>query len=538
MNTSGAGANGIPTGLTMEIVARRIRRRTASQFVLRALRCSLPALLLSAMMVSSASAEPIYSKSRRFRIPFQFDSAELKRLGAKEVQLSVSRDSGASWNTAETVSPQAARFTFEAVDDGEYWFSVKTITSSGLEYPAGPHEPTLQVIIDTEAPRLHLQFSEDDPGRVRLAWETQDPNLDLESLRLEFTEPDSAAWQPVSMRPQEQGQTVWTASRTGKMFAKGSVSDRAGNVAEATAEVLISGSPSEENSTPDYSRPIAKDQTKPAPSSVGGANAPASVTPHLTASTNAPQISNAAATTPLTNPAADKAPAAAATVPPSTTTPPAAPKRTAHIVNSKSFRIAYEIDGVGASGVAAVELYITEDGGKKWFNYGKDPDRVSPFDVVVPGDGEYGFAFRVANGVGVVASPPQPGDRPEVIVLVDRVPPVLQLHPIQQGTGAENGQIILTWSAQDRELHDRPISLSFATRPSGPWEQIGDWLPNTGKYVWTVPASLTEKFYIRVEARDQAGNVTRVDSEQPFLVDRSRPQVRVTEVQPIGSEQR
>ena len=87
------------------------------------------------------------------------------------------------------------------------------------------------------------------------------------------------------------------------------------------------------------------------------------------------------------------------------------------IVNQLQFRLDYAIEDLGPSGVSAVEVYITEDGGKKWWRYGEDMDKKSPVILRVPRDGKYGFVIGVRNGVGVGDAPPRSGDAPHALLL-------------------------------------------------------------------------------------------------------------------------
>jgi hypothetical protein len=496
------------------------------------------ALCLSACCLAGflerAQAEPIYSKSRRFRIPFQFDAAELKRLGAREVHLFVSRDGGQQWALAESVSPTAAKFTFDATADGSYWFAVKTVTASGLEYPAGPPQPSLNVIVDATAPALRLQLEPADPGRVRLNWDASDPHLDISTLKLEYTEPNSQQWQSVAVRTQDRGETIWNVAHVGRVQVRGSVSDTAGNAAQANSEITLGETAAPRPERPDYSRPVANDT--PATGQVA-ANAPAAApiapTPQLA---SAPKAEPPVANTVVANPPASVTTAPAANLPEQF--PPATPNGSSRAVNSTTFRIAYEIDEVGPSGVGSVELYISEDGGKKWFHYGGDPDRTSPMEVTVPRDGDFGFAFRVVNGLGRAAIPPQPGDRPEIQITVDRTPPILRLAPPQPGQGLDLNKVVIEWSAQDQNLGERPVALYYSLTPTGPWEAIQGWQPNAGRFTWAPPATLNQPFYLRADVRDAAGNVTRAFTEQPFLVDRSVPKARITEVEALNRNSR
>lgn len=498
--------------------------------------------LLAALLISTpAAADPAYSKAKRFRIPFQFDADELQRLGAREIQLFVSLDQGNTWKQVESVLPDAGRFTYEAVQDGEHWFSVRTIAGEGLSYPAGPHQPGLKVIVDTVPPELTIGLRESEPGRVRLSWSVTDRHPDLSTLELEYLESEQTDWESVHIRPMEQGQTTWTVSSPGLVKVRGRFQDLAGNVVEAAAECRVSQSEDGPNARPDFSRPVAADQPLMPSLADHGADEPA-----LTAIPPMPPIPPAApepvsppagsATLPEANTPAVIRPAK--TSPPPVREVPAADdndvRKTEHLVNSDTFRIGYQVENVGPSGVSKVDLYITEDGGNVWFHYGSDPDKTSPYQVKVPRDGTYGFTFRITSGAGLVAIPPQPGERPDIVVIVDRVPPVATLHPIRHGQ--EQNQILIEWNAHDRQLADQPVSLFYTSQSTGPWEVIENRLPNTGRYVWTVPASLERKFYIRLEVRDAAGNVTRVETHQPFTIDHARPRAQVTEVEALKAD--
>ena len=152
----------------------------------------------------------------------------------------------------------------------------------------------------------------------------------------------------------------------------------------------------------------------------------------------------------------------------------------------------------------------------------------------VPTDGIYGFSLRVVSGAGLTDPPPQPGDKPEIMINVDSSPPVVQLFPLRQGQGQDSNRILITWQAADQSLADRPIALSYATSPEGPWEQITGWHQNTGQYIWEVSSRVPPRLYVRIVARDLAGNMARVDTPQPVLVDLSRPSARIVDVEPTG----
>ena len=201
------------------------------------------------------------------------------------------------------------------------------------------------------------------------------------------------------------------------------------------------------------------------------------------------------------------------------------------IVSSRRFQVGYAIDDVGPSGIGSVELFITQDQGRKWYRYGEDPDRRSPFDVEVPQDGEYGFAIRVRSGVGLTNDPPLPGEPPSIVVAVDQTPPTVELLSAHQGQGANSNRVQLRWRIADEHIASKPVSVYYAPSKSGPWETVTGWTDDKGGFEWTVNPGAPAQFYVRVVARDVAGNTAKAESTQPILVDLARPTARIVDVE-------
>jgi hypothetical protein len=510
-------------------------------------------MLASPLAAADGSAgKPLYTQKPRFRIPFQFDAAEMRRLGAVEIQLFVSTDGGSNWNREQSVDPTAGKFSFEAPGSGEYWFAVRTIDKNNNVFPEGPPEVGLKVVVDSQAPQLDLRAEALGRERVSLSWDASDPNLDPSSLKIEWRDEANREWQTVGIYAAASGQTSW--STRGVVEVRGSIKDHAGNSVEASADTRSGGrrleaptlpafSPARgpRRSEPDFSKPVA-DAAEPLPGEFEN--------PPQTAMQPAePQFDSLPVVRSqepgsyyrqnhrLTNSSsADRPPIADDRWgPPIGQGSSGQPAQTAGVairsVRSRQFKIGYQLDDVGPSGVANVDLYITEDGGRKWYHYGKDADRQSPFEVAVPADGTYGFCIRVQNGLGVVADPPQPGDAPDIRIAIDQAAPVAQLLPLRQGQGANNNQVLIEWSVQDELLAEQPVALSYSETPSGPWHPITGWTENTGRHVWTITEPLKQRVYIRLEARDAAGNSAIAQAEHPLLVDLSRPTARIVDVE-------
>jgi hypothetical protein len=194
------------------------------------------------------------------------------------------------------------------------------------------------------------------------------------------------------------------------------------------------------------------------------------------------------------------------------------------------FKLQYAVDDPGPNGPATLELWITQDGGRTWIRRSDDPDRVSPIDVDVGGEGTFGISLVARSASGLGDQPPAPGDPPQSWVEVDSTSPTIQLQPPQVGTGANSGKVAIAWRAFD--LHLAPKSVSLYWRPDQPgagWQPLADGQENVGQFVWTVPASVPPRFHLKVDAVDTLGHhgIAETTDMGPVMVDRSRPRSRI-----------
>jgi hypothetical protein len=467
-------------------------------------------------------AKPLYTSKDRFRIPFRFDQAEIQRLRAKEIRLYVSDDKGVRWKHRQSVTPDAGRFDFQAPADGEYWFAVRTLDGNNQLHPQeATVQPGLKVTVDSVSPQLTVTLRQAEAGKLELTWNAQDPHIDVTKLRLEYIESGASQWQTVTIVPKAAGRTAWSIPKGGTIAVRGTVSDLAGNIGRAQSQVRITPATDivPKPSVPDFRQPIARGS--------GSSSIPftsPSGSPVISPNGGGSLISGSPASRPnVTQP---RYPA---------TTPRTPSRGRFRIVKSRKFQIGYKVDDVGPSGVSAVEFYVTQDNGAKWWKYGNDLDQKSPFQVVVPKDGVYGFALRVRSGVGLAADPPAPGDKPSIVISVDQAPPSVQLFPVQQGKGAALNQLQIRWRVTDENPAEKPIALYYSASRSGPWEPISGWLDNLGSYNWGVGAGVPARLYIRVVARDAAGNVSQAETERPVIIDLAKPSARIVDVKAVAS---
>jgi hypothetical protein len=203
------------------------------------------------------------------------------------------------------------------------------------------------------------------------------------------------------------------------------------------------------------------------------------------------------------------------------------------VVNSQTFDIEYQLESVGPWGVSKVELWGTRDQGATWQSHGIDSDNRSPFRVTVPSAGTYGFRLLVdgANSAGSI--PPQPRDPPELTVTVDLQPPTVQLQGAELGQGNLADHLLLRWTASDTNLEPRPIALFYSSHPQGPWSTIAAGLENSGSYTWRIERHVPGRFYLKLAARDTAGNVATFVSPSFLELARPQPTGRLGTVRPV-----
>lgn len=203
---------------------------------------------------------------------------------------------------------------------------------------------------------------------------------------------------------------------------------------------------------------------------------------------------------------------------------------------SRSFSLDYSIDALRGLAVSDIELWGTEDQGNTWEKWGSDPDRESPFDVQVGTDGLFGFRMVIIGANGLVSNRPHDGDEADMWINVDTKLPSVKITRALYGSGAEAGMLVIEFSCNEENLHDRPITLSYSERPTGPWATIAGGLPNSGSYLWKADPNLPQQVYLRIQAVDLAGNIEEHRLEMPINLRGLTPRGRIQGFRPIESK--
>ncbi len=526
-----------------------------------------------------------FLKQRVFRIPIEVSAERTEAI--KELRLFVSTDQGNTWTRVASVAPSQRSFTFRSRADGEYWFGLSYVDQSGRAEPEDMRQqtPGLKVVVDTAQPILQMRPSVREQDKAGVEWRILDDQpIELSSLRIEYRDKRDGRWQDLHPEGMLEGRVDWPAGPDQSFVVRATIEDRAGNVGSTEVDVpavASSGPPTEQPVSPANPEP----NSNPAVSSTQDTGNGFLVPPPPSFT---PMTAQSAPTRPEPTPAREE-PAALAPAPSmehqvakpignssipvydaAVPTMAGSPSRVAHpkvnvappvpteremvattaaqvrpvahvvkkqpeappaakipIVGSTRFAVDYALRGVGPAGVGKVDLYYTKDGGVQWQLLGEDPDKTPPFEVDLPGEGRYGLQVVVLSPAGNGQSPPQPGDAPTIQVEVDTTAPEAELYRPVADPEAPSEAMMISWSARDTHLSDRPVRLYYSPNAEGPWEPIGTDLPSTGQYRWFVPPRTPYQVYLRLAVTDLCNNESVAVTPEPVLVDLSKPEAEV-----------
>jgi hypothetical protein len=544
-------------------------------------RLPLVQLLALAVMTEAVRAEvpaaaapgsgPIATRQTMFVIPFQIQKAQQPSQEPAEIRLFVSTDRGVTWKPYAKVTPTQGHFLFRAVGDGEYWFLVRTLDRSGQVRPQGPDRPELRVLVDTTPPKLDIKAVRGEAGQMTARWQVAEAAPKPESLKLHYRTAPDAPWQPVTIDWQkvkasgstQSGEvTWWPPAGTKDLEIRAEVADAAGNPAVGHDRVGSDGSLVAASKTPADQTPAPGTATQPWRPAKGDTppgtqpaahdlNTPAARGVETAQRTYPDTGRSAAETDPrhTGQPPANPVPGAVSPAVQNQYLPPPAQQRASaptdgtpgtprpRMVNSRVFELEYDLGGTGTAAPGRVELWGIRDGSRTWTSFGHDPDARSPILVTVSDEGLYGFRV-VQTDPKAPAQPPQPSDPPDVWIGVDLSKPAAKIVSAERGLGEQSNQLILRWEASDAMLTARPISLFYSESPGGSWATIAPAVENTGTYAWTIDQRVPERIYLRLEVRDEAGNLTVVELPQAVVIQQRPSGARIRDVRPVGQSAR
>lgn len=525
--------------------------------------------------------EAAYWREPIFLIPYRFAPNQPLADQVDKIRLLVAEEAAGNWTYLEEGEPHLQGFKYHAPRDGEYWFAVQLVDRRGHAWPSGTVTPQLRVVVDTTPPQLKIMGFSDAGRTATLRYDVADPNLDPESLSIEVNAGDQWIRLPTptpEVRRSDRlvGRVQWTPPADVEQIAwRAAIADRAKNrtADQSTTDLPADRSPvnslrlptqaadrppvtgpalewpADRTAQPGVATPGVRPVELP-PAANPYSSRVASDTPRVPAqfaadhpNTERPAADPFRPDVPPTDamPRSDRGRPAvegpssspADWTPVDRTSPEPAADR---VVNSATFEVEYDVQSVGRYGVARVALWGSRDGGQTWRSYAVDDDNRSPIRVTTPGGGVYGFRLVIDGANGATAPKPQSGDPPEITVQVDLVKPTAELLAASLGPDHLSDHLLIRWSAADTNLLPRPIGLFYSTYADGPWSTAATDLENTGQFAWRIERHIPERFFLRLEARDLAGNVTSATTPTPIVLNRPQPQGRLKNVRPVTGD--
>jgi hypothetical protein len=89
----------------------------------------------------------------------------------------------------------------------------------------------------------------------------------------------------------------------------------------------------------------------------------------------------------------------------------------------------------------------------------------------------------------------------------------------QQGLGSDADKLTITWEVDEgSRLASRPITLCCSETLGGPWTTLAGSLENTGRYTWASSSPFPARIFLRLEVRDEAGNIHPFETREPVAL--------------------
>lgn len=197
------------------------------------------------------------------------------------------------------------------------------------------------------------------------------------------------------------------------------------------------------------------------------------------------------------------------------------------LVNSRRFRLRYQVAGLREEQVGAIAIFGSTDLGKTWRLWTTDLDKRSPVDISVDDQGRFAFRVVVTSAAGITSEIPQPGTTPELVVDVDLTAPLPRIIAAPYGKDPNQASVLIRWQCDATDLASTPVALAYSHAAAGPWTTITAAAPNTGEYNWELQPNLPSAVFLRMAVRDLAGNQGFHQLEQPINIAPLIPRGRI-----------
>lgn len=170
-----------------------------------------------------------------------------------------------------------------------------------------------------------------------------------------------------------------------------------------------------------------------------------------------------------------------------------------------SRQLLLEFQAEGAETPAEVDVWVSTDAGRTWQTAETTPAGATTLRYDAPADGKYDFylALRAANGES--EGPPPPGTPAMVSVIVDTLPPLLQVHAAGLRSEGDRPAVEMVATFIEENRSQEAVRVFYRTIPTE-WIDGGPAdIVETG-LLWYAPTLLAPPVELRLIAVDRAGN--------------------------------
>ncbi len=177
------------------------------------------------------------------------------------------------------------------------------------------------------------------------------------------------------------------------------------------------------------------------------------------------------------------------------------PGGTAIYFHSRQFKIPFKNDQKNLN-VTQIRLYVSNDQGRNWQFTATAAPEEQHFRFNTPQDGFYWFAVQTVDKDGKLFPPSVDMIKPNLKVVVDTVPPTVQV----QALPPRNGEVGVSWKVNDENLDPSlPDAVQLQYRLAGgvSWNNLAI-PPNANHHFWNPRTNAPIE--VRILARDRAGN--------------------------------
>jgi hypothetical protein len=425
---------------------------------------------------SAPHASPPVLGTRSVELRFRVDER-----GAAEIvgyRIHFTLDGGRSWQSQD-IAAAGSPVVFQAPRDGRYGLLLSAVDAAGGRGPAPQPgaAPTIEAIVDTTPPAIRL-LRPDRPdlvppdGRVEIEWEVRDENLGPEPVEVAASQ-DGGPWEAIWTGAPARGKRTWNVPLLpGEVKLRVRARDLGGNSAEEVTSTVLRIAPGEGM----VSRWVA------------------------------------------------------------------APARSRSRKVTVYYRLARDTEGgfdpVSPDEIRKVEIYYRLEGGLSWTTAGLDPDRRSPAIFEAPADGLFEILVLaldrsgrpVPAGLPVDAQGrPDPNSPPHARVLVDTLEPRVTIEaPAEGGAVSAGAPCPVRYTVEEQNPRVKSTSISSSLDGGATWTVLAEGLDPApvegslarGEFALPIPRIESEKFLLKVEAQDAAGNVgeASTDPRKPIMI--------------------